>query len=123
MNIEQLREFILSLSGVTEDQPFGDNIVTFRVEGKIFVCLWLGGGMCDLKDSEPRVAMKLLPERNDELRERYSSVTPARHWNKRHWSDFYFGQLPPALLKELIYESYNLVVSKLPKKVRQKYVQ
>ena len=44
MNIEQVREYALSLYGVTEDQPFGDDIITFRLEGKIFVCLWLGGG-------------------------------------------------------------------------------
>ena len=43
MNIEQVREYTLSLYGVTEDQPFGDDIITFRLEGKIFVCLWLGG--------------------------------------------------------------------------------
>ena len=41
MNIEQVREYTLSLYGVTEDQPFGDDIITFRLEGKIFVCLWL----------------------------------------------------------------------------------
>jgi predicted DNA-binding protein (MmcQ/YjbR family) len=45
MNIEEVREYTLSLYGVTEDQPFGDDIITFRLEGKIFVCLWLGGGM------------------------------------------------------------------------------
>ena len=38
MNIEQVREYTLSLYGVTEDQPFGDDIITFRLEGKIFVC-------------------------------------------------------------------------------------
>ena len=41
MNIEQVRDFVLSLYGVTEDQPFGDDNITFRVEGKIFLCLWL----------------------------------------------------------------------------------
>ena len=41
MDIEQVREYALSLFGVTEDQPFGDDVVTFRVEGKIFLCLWL----------------------------------------------------------------------------------
>ena len=50
MNIEQLREYTLSLPGVTEDQPFGDDIITFRLEGKIFVCLWLGGGDHDMKN-------------------------------------------------------------------------
>ena len=41
MNIEQVREYTLSFNGVTEDQPFGDDIKTFRPEGKLFVCLWL----------------------------------------------------------------------------------
>ena len=44
MNIEQVREYTLSFPGVTEDQPFGDDNITFRLEGKIFMCLWLGGG-------------------------------------------------------------------------------
>ena len=39
MNIEQVREYTLSLLGVTEDQAFGDDILNFRLEGKIFVCV------------------------------------------------------------------------------------
>ena len=121
MNIEQVRECALSLEGVTEDQPFGDDIITFRVEGKIFVCLWLGGSSHDLRDGASRFAIKLLPERNEELRELYSGVTPAYHWNKKHWSDVYYEQLEDELLEGLIKESYALVVSKLPKAVRCKY--
>jgi len=123
MNIEQVREYTLSLYGVTEDQPFGDDIITFRLEGKIFVCLWLGGGKYDTKDGEPRIALKLSPERNLELREQYSAVTPAYHWNKTHWSDVYYNQLDNALVEEWIRESYRLIASKLPKAIRQKYVQ
>lgn len=63
MNIEEVRQYILSLPGVTEDQPFGDDIITYRVEGKIFVCLWLGGGRYDMKDVLPRFACKLPPAR------------------------------------------------------------
>ena len=44
MNIEQVREYTLSLPEVTEDQAFGEDIINFRLEGKIFICLWLGGG-------------------------------------------------------------------------------
>ena len=44
MDIEHVRDYTLSLNGVTEDQPFGDDNITFRVEGKIFLCLWLGTG-------------------------------------------------------------------------------
>ncbi len=122
MNIEQVREYTLSLFGVTEDQPFGDDIITFRLEGKIFVCLWLGGCKYDMRDSQPRLALKLSPERNEELREQFPAVTPAYHWNKKHWSDVYYEQLDNNLVKEWIKESYQLVASKLPKSIRQNYI-
>ena len=64
MNIEQVREFTLSLPGVTEDQPFGDDNITFRLEGKIFECLWLGGGSRDMADAEPIQMLGLWPECN-----------------------------------------------------------
>ena len=121
MDIEQVRDFTLSLWGVTEDQPFGDDVITYRIEGKIFLCLSLGGGQHDMRNSEPRLALKLTPERNEELREKYSSVTPAWHWNKKHWSDVYYEQLEDDLVKAIIKESYDLVVSKLPKSIRIKY--
>lgn len=121
MNIEHVREYTLSINGVTEDQPFGDDILTFRLEGKIFVCLWLGGGKHDMKDGQPRLALKLTPERNEELRDHYSAILPAWHWNKKHWSDVYYEQLDDVLVESLIKESYLLVVSKLPKAVRYKY--
>jgi predicted DNA-binding protein (MmcQ/YjbR family) len=116
MNIEELREYTLSLYGVTEDQPFGDDVLTFRLEGKIFACLWLGGGSHDMKESaEARIALKLSPERNEELRGQFSAVTPAWHWNKKHWSDVYYEQVNDALVQEWLKESYLLVASKLPK--------
>ena len=130
MNVEEVREYTLSLNGVTEDQPFGDDNITFRLEGKIFMCLWLGVGKQDMnsnlplsptKDSEPRFALKLSPDRNEDLREEFPAVTPAWHWNKKHWSDVYYENLEDNKVKEWIRESYNLVASKLPKVVRQKY--
>ena len=74
MNIEQVREYTLSLYGVTEDQPFGDDNITFRLEGKIFMCLWIGSDEQNLKDAEPKLALKLAPERNEELRSQFSAV-------------------------------------------------
>ena len=121
MDIEQVRDYTLSLLGVTEDQPFGDDVITYRIEGKIFLCLSLGGSQHDMRNSEPRLALKLTPERNEELREQYSSVTPAWHWNKKHWSDVYYEQLEEDFVKTIIKESYDLVVSKLPKSIRIKY--
>ena len=91
MNIEEVRSYTLSLPGVTEDQPFGEDNVTFRVEGKIFLCLWLGREGQDWKGG-PRFACKLPPDRNETLRLQYEAVTPAFHWNKKHWSDVYYEQ-------------------------------
>ena len=122
MNIEQVREYTLSLFGVTEDQPFGDDNITFRLEGKIFMCLSLGGDEYEIRDSEPRLALKLSPERNEELRAQFPAVTPAFHWNKKHWSDVYYEQLDNTQIEEWIKESYRLVASILPKTIRQKYI-
>lgn len=123
MDIEQVRDYTLSINGVTEDQPFGDDVITFRIEGKIFLCLWLGVGTHDMRgNTGHRFALKLAPARNEELRECCSAILPAWHWNKKHWSDVYYEQLEEDLVTGLIKESYDLVVSKLPKTIRQKYI-
>lgn len=115
MNIEEVREYALSLPGVTEDMPFGEDNVTFRVEGKIFLCLYVGGA------KEPHFAFKLSPDRNEELRATHDAVTPAWHWNKRHWSDVYYGHVDDADLRSWITESHDLVVSQLPRILRSRY--
>lgn len=99
MNIEEVRSYALSLPGVTEDQPFGEDNVTFRVEGKIFLCLWLGGDRQDWR-GEPRFACKLPPDRNETLRQEYEAVAPAFHWNKKHWSDVYYEHLATPLVRD-----------------------
>ena len=76
----------------------------------------------EIRDSEPRLALKLSPERNEELRAQFSAVTPAFHWNKKHWSDVYYEQLDDTQIEEWIKESYRLVASKLPKTIRHKYI-
>lgn len=121
MNIEEIREYTLSLYGVTEDQPFGDDNITFRIEGKIFICFWLGGDDTSSNSPDPHFAAKLTPERNIELREQFPAVTPAWHWNKKHWSDIYYERLDDEHVKQWINESYDLVVSKLPKAIRSQY--
>ena len=122
MNIEQVRDYALSLKGVTEDQPFGDDNITFRIEGKIFMCLWLGDNNLESESCQPRFAIKLSPERNEELRAQNTAVTPAWHWNKKHWSDIFYSSLYDELVMAWIQESYLLVVSKLPKAIRQYYL-
>lgn len=86
-----------------------------------FLCLWLGREGQDWKGA-PRFACKLPPDRNETLRLQYEAVTPAFHWNKKHWSDVYYEQLATPLVRDWIRESHDLVVSKLPKVLRAKYL-
>ena len=52
-----------------------------------------------------------------ELRERYEGVGPAIYMNKKNWSELYLNQLNDDFVKQQIKASYDLVVSKLPKKL------
>lgn len=115
INLETAREVALSLPGVTEDFPFGEDVLVLRIEGKIFMAI-------AFERDEPAITLKLLPERNEELRERYSAVRPAFHWNKKHWSDIHLqSTILPSEVFSWIEEAYHLVRSLLPKRVREKY--
>ncbi len=109
MNIEELREYCLSLKGVTESFPFDQNTLVFKVADKIF-CI------TDLVD-DLAVALKNDPLKNIELREEYTAVKPGYHLNKQHWNTVQIdGSLPDNLIKNLIDESYDLVVMGLTRK-------
>ena len=110
MNIESVREYCLSLPQTTEDFPFDEATLAFRIEGKIFA-------MVDLKKTEWFV-LKCNPERALELRDRYMDISPAWHMNKKYWNQLnLYGALPDKLIRTLICHSYNEVVKKIPKRV------
>lgn len=112
MNIEEVRDFALSMPHATEDMPYGDDWVIFRIGGKIFLHIWLAAPV-------PSCAVKLPPEEGASLRAENIGIQPAYHLNKMHWSDSCLDELNDALVKTLIEKSYKLVRSKLPLKVRQ----
>ena len=114
MDIEQVREYALTFDGATEDMPYGPDWLIFRIEGKIFLHIWL-------ESPEPRCAVKLDPEFGGQLREHYDSVRAAYHLNKQHWNDLYLDMLDDALVKECIRMSYEIVFSRLPKRLKSKY--
>ena len=115
MNIEELREYCIKKNGVTETFPFGELTLVFKVGGKIFLITSL--------DESNSFNAKCDPERAMELREQYTEVIPGYHMNKKHWNTVYMdGQLPNKLLREIIDHSYELVLSGLPKKTRDKLV-
>lgn len=112
MDIEQAREYCLSLPSTTEDMPFGEDDLAIRVAGKIFAFF-------DLTRPQLMV-LKCNPERAEELRDEYNGIEPAWHWNKKYWNQLYFdSDVPDALFCELIRHSYMEVIAKFPKSVRQ----
>ena len=113
MNIEALRSYCLNKPGTIEDLPFDEHTLVFKVGGKIFA-------ITGLENPELRVNLKCDPDRAQELREQFSCVLPGYHMNKKHWNTVVFetGELSDAELKELVDHSYDLIVAKLPSKIR-----
>lgn len=109
MNIEDVREYALSLNEKVTEELFAEQWISWRIAGKWFLLMQLDA-------PEPRVAVKLPPEVGVALRERYDGIRPAYHMNKTHWSDLYLELLDDTFVKEQIMASYKLIVSKLPKK-------
>ena len=109
MNIEQIREFCLNKKGVTEEFPFDEETLVFKVVGKIFL-------LASLEAIPLQINLKCDPEKAINLREEYESVQPGYHMNKKHWNTIIIEEtIPNAKLFEWIDESYNLVVAGLKK--------
>ncbi len=105
LNSEEIREFCLSLSNVSESFPFGESTLVFKTNNKIFLLLAL--------DAAPlQFNVKCDPEKAIELREQYSSVQPGYHMNKKHWNTIIVKDIPDHLIKEWIGDSYHLVSNK-----------
>ncbi|MFN4248010.1 MAG: MmcQ/YjbR family DNA-binding protein [Flavipsychrobacter sp.] len=109
MNIEQLHEYALSLPDVTESFPFDDTTLVMKAGGKMFLLVSL--------DADPlQFNVKCDPERAIELREEYACVLPGYHMNKKHWNTIVVdGTLTNKQLKEMVLDSYNLIVKKKKK--------
>jgi predicted DNA-binding protein (MmcQ/YjbR family) len=102
MDIESLREYCISKKNVTESFPFGDDTLVFKREGKIFALVNLEGDLSINLKCEPSLAI--------ELRERYNSVIPGYHMNKRHWNTILIdGSIPDNEILKWIDHSYNLI--------------
>jgi len=108
MDASELRAHCLSFTGAEETFPFGPQTSVFKVSGKMFALSQLA--------AEPlRVSLKCEPELAEALREAHAAVLPGYHLNKRHWNTVVVdGSLPDAAIRDMIEDSYDLVVGKLP---------
>ncbi len=112
MNIEEFRTYCIGKKGVTEEFPFDEVTLVFKVMGKMFA-------LAPLERVPSRVNLKCDPEKAIALRETYDGViTPGYHMSKVHWNTLFITELPPELVRSLIDHSYELVVSKLTKKLK-----
>ncbi len=105
MDIVMLREYCMAKKGVTESFPFGDDTLVFKAGSKIFALVNL--------DGELSINLKCDPAFAIELRERYSSVTPGYHMNKKHWNTVFLdGSISDKEVFSWIDHSYNLITGK-----------
>lgn len=115
MNIEELREYCLSIKDATEDMPFKDQYLMFRVMGKWFAVI-------PLYSAELKLFLKCNPDKAIELRERYNCVEAAWHFNKKYWNCITLNQdMDDETVKFWIRHSIEEVVKKLPKKTQAEY--
>ena len=115
MTARALRKLCLGFPGAYEDFPFGPEHSVFKVEGKLFA-------ISALRSSPLRVSLKCEPELAEQLRGSYpDAVAPGYHLNKRHWNTVTVGgSASDALLRDMVEDSYDLIVARMPRGVRER---
>jgi predicted DNA-binding protein (MmcQ/YjbR family) len=113
MDIETLRAYCLAKKEVEEGFPFGETTLVFKVRGKIFL-------LTSLEEPALQFNVKCDPEKAIEWREQFAAVIPGYHMNKKMWNTVLVdGSVSGKILREMIDDSYELVVRSLPKKLRE----
>jgi len=111
MFLEEFRAYCLTFDAVTENFPFDQQTLVFKVHGKMFA-------LCDVEDFKS-INLKCEPEKAIDLRERYSGIIPGWHMNKTHWNTVAVHEdVSKELIFDLTKHSYELVYASLPKKLR-----
>ncbi len=111
MDIQHIREHCIKKAGVTEEFPFDEETLVFKVYGKMFLLTNLNPPLS--------INIKCDPENAIDLRERYPAVTPGYHMNKTHWNTVQLdGTVPAKMLLLWIDDSYELVLNSIPEKKR-----
>lgn len=115
MNIESYRNYCINKKGVTEHFPFDEDVLVFKVMGKMFAL----SSVEKWEEGTPSVNLKCDPDRALELRVEYEAVQPGYHMNKNLWNTVAINQdVSDEMIRELIDHSYDLIVSSLTKKLQ-----
>lgn len=105
MNHKQVEEYLLSMPNAKLDYPFGENTAVYKVHDKMFALV--------REKKEPvQISLKCDPVLAETLRQKYETVMPGYHLNKKHWNTIVLtGQLSWDEIKDLIRHSYDLVTN------------
>jgi len=108
MTHKEVEDYILSMPSAKLDYPFGKGVAVYKVGDKMFALITEG--------KEPvQISLKCEPLLAETLREKYESVMPGYHLNKKHWNTIVLsGQLKWPEVQDLIRHSYLLVSGKEP---------
>jgi len=104
---KEVEEYLLSLPNVRLDYPFGKDVAVYKIgqadDAKMFALISEG--------KEPiQLSLKCDPQLAETLRERYESVLPGYHLNKKHWNTILLtGQIEWDEIQVFIRHSYDLV--------------
>jgi predicted DNA-binding protein (MmcQ/YjbR family) len=113
MDLAALRHLLVSKPGAMEDQPFGPDVLVYKVCGRMFALV--------APDSPTRITLKLEPLHGQLLRAQNASVLPGYHMNKDHWNTVILNAgVVDDELADWIDESYALVVERLPRRERER---
>jgi predicted DNA-binding protein (MmcQ/YjbR family) len=109
-----LRKLCLSFPGAYEDFPFTPHHSVFKVEKKMFAISELGS-------SPLKISLKCESELAEQLRGSYpEAVTPGYHLNKRHWNTVLCSGVSDAMLRDMVEDSYDLIVAAMPRATRER---
>ncbi|MCC9138256.1 MmcQ/YjbR family DNA-binding protein [Pontibacter silvestris] len=113
MSIEDFRDYCLAKHGTSEETPFDDDTLVFKVCGKIYA-------LTSISNFKSGINLKCNPELAVELRERYCCVVPGYHMSKKHWNTVLPNNcVPDILVLKWTDDSYNLIAEKLTKAQKQ----
>ncbi len=112
-DIESFREYCLKKKGVTEEFPFDNDTLVFKVSSKMFA-------LSSLVSEQFRINLKCNRDLITELRSKYAAVQPGYHMNKDHWNTVVIdGSISQKEILKMIDHSYEEVVRGLTKKMQE----
>ena len=112
MRYPWIDEYLLKKKGVTKDHKLEWNWIRYMVGDKLFCAICL-----DDQNQPYFITLKLEPTKGDTLRNLYPDILPGYYMNKVHWNSVKpDGAVPDELMKQMLDEAYQLVLSGLPKK-------